>query len=165
MKFLKGILDFNATAPTSLRKIFYYPIFRVLAIITITQFFTSCSDVDILDSDTYGNRWDNTYLWFKPGEMETIYVSKTADEKTATPVPNNGDYLIEWQSEGKIYTLKVTDYTQDIDLAWFTGYDAVDEYDEIPWVIKDNTIELTSENVLPAENGMYQVFLTDDKNN
>lgn len=125
---------------------------------------SSCNPVALVNPDSYGKKWDNTYLWFKPGELNTIYISDTADPATAEPIPNNSDFLIEWSENKSNYNLKVTSYYTDIDFAWFTGYDAENPSEEIPWVKNGNSIELKSEKLLePTEaGGMYQVSISDD---
>lgn len=78
------------------------------------------------------------------------------------PVPNDSDYYVEWSEKGKVYKLKITSYHRDIDFAWFDGYDAGDDSEEIPWVQEGNTLELVSEKLLPAESGRYRISLSDD---
>ncbi|MDR5591471.1 hypothetical protein [Christiangramia sp. SM2212] len=119
----------------------------------------------MLDSDTYGAKWDNTYLWFKPDDMETIYISDSGDPETAEPIPNDSDYLIEWDKKGEVYNLRITSYYQDIDFAWFTGYDAQSSSEEIPWVHDGNSIQLQSAKLLPLEDGAYQISISDDLEN
>ena len=128
--------------------------------------FSACNPVALVNPDTYGDKWDNTYLWFKPGEMNTIYISETADPASAEPIPNDSEFLIEWNKKDKVYDLKVTSYYQDIDFAWFTGYDADSSSEEIPWVKNGNTIELQSDKLLaPTDGDMYQISISDDLEN
>lgn len=125
--------------------------------------FSACNPVALVNPDTYGDKWDNTYLWFKPGEMKTIYISDTADPDSAEPIPNDSEFLIEWSKKDKVYDLKVTSYYQDIDFAWFTGYDAENSSEEIPWKHDGNTIELQSNKLLaPTDGDMYQISISDD---
>ncbi len=123
---------------------------------------TSCNPVALVNPDSYGDKWDNTYLWFKPGDLNTIYISDNGDPTTAEPIPNDSEFLIEFNKKNRVYNLKVTSYYKDIDFAWFEGYDA-DDSEEIPWIQNGNTIELQSEKLLePSAIGMYRISISDD---
>ncbi len=123
---------------------------------------TSCNPIALVNPDSYSDKWDNTYLWFEPGDMNTIYISDNADPETAEPIPNDSEFLIEWSKKGVVYKLKIISYYKDVDFAWFTGYDAETDSEEIPWVQNGNTLELESSKLLPAENGKYQISISED---
>ncbi|MGA8855441.1 MAG: hypothetical protein WB492_14820 [Christiangramia sp.] len=94
--------------------------------------------------------------------MNTIYISDNGDPTTAEPIPNDSEFLIEFNKKNRVYNLKVTSYYKDIDFAWFEGYDA-DDSEEIPWIQNGNTIELQSEKLLePSAIGMYRISISDD---
>ena len=165
MTLLKSVFPKYTTTPTFFSGLLSSRIFKFFIIATILSGFTSCNPIEMVNPDTYGDKWNNTYLWFKPGDMETIYISDSGDPETAEPIPNDSDFLIEWDKKGEIYKLRITSYYQDIDFAWFTGYDAESSSDEIPWVQDGNTIELQSAKLLPSENGTYQISISDDREN
>jgi len=136
---------------------------KLLPVIALVFLFSSCNPIALVNPDSYGEKWDNTYLWFKPGEMNTIYISDNGDPTTAKSIPNDSEFLIEWNKKDKVYNLKVTSYYKDIDFAWFTGYDADNPSEEIPWIQNGNTIELQSEKLLaPTDGEMYQISISDD---
>ncbi len=163
MTEIKSVFTEYKFAPALFNNRFIGRIIKSVFIVVLFLFFTGCNPVALVNPDTYGDKWDNTYLWFKPGEMTTIYISDTADPDSAEPIPNDSEYLIEWSKKDKVYDLKVTSYSQDIDYAWFTGYDAESSSEEIPWVKNGNTIELRSEKLLdPTDGDMYQISISDD---
>ena len=165
MKFLSGIFSKYAFTPTKLRGLITNPVFKIFLICIVFLSFTGCNPIALVNPDSYGDKWDNTYLWFKPGDMETIYISDNGNPETAEPIPNDSEFLIEWNKKGKVYKLKITSYYKDIDFAWFTGYDADNASEEIPWVRDGNTLELQSAKLLPSEDGTYQISISDDLEN
>lgn len=164
MKFLKSILSKYTVTPTQFRTRFSNKNLVFIPIVILFLSLSSCNPVALVNPDSYGDKWDNTYLWFKPGEMNTIYISDSGDPNTAEPIPNDSEFLIEWSKKDKVYNLKVTSYYQDIDFAWFTGYDADNASEEIPWVHDGNSIELQSAKLLePSQPGeMYQISISED---
>lgn len=138
--------------------------FVFLIALAFAGFFQSCDPAALVDTSKK-QKWDNAYLWFEPGNMESIYVSDDANIKHAQQIPNDSEYLIEWEKSGETYSLKVTSYNQEIDFAWFTGYDAASSSEEIPWIKTGHSIELVSSKLKPAENGKYQVSISDDLKN
>lgn len=165
MTILKCVFPKYTIAPTCFRGLFSSRKFKLFFVAIIFSGLTSCNPIALVNPDTYGDKWDNTYLWFKPGDMNTIYISDNGNPETAEPIPNDSEYLIEWDKKGGVYELKITSYYQDIDFAWFTGYDAENESEEIPWIQNGNTFQLQSAKLLPAENGAYQVSISDDLEN
>lgn len=165
MTSLKSVFPKYTTTPTCFRGLLSGPKLKLFFVALMVACFTSCNPVALVNPDTYGEKWENTYLWFKPGDMGTIYISDNGDPETAEPIPNDSEFLIEWNKKGEVYELKITSYYQDIDFAWFTGYDAENASEEIPWIQNGNTIELQSSRLLPAENGAYQVSISDDLEN
>lgn len=161
MKILKDVFSEYVSTPTFLKfktsKAFLLP-----AIAFVLILFSSCNPAALVNPDSYSDKWENTYVWFSPSDLSTIYVSGNGDPETALPVPNDSDYLIEWSKKGEVYELKITSYYQDIDFAWFDGYDAESNSEEIPWIQEGNTLELVSEKLLPSENGRYRISLSDD---
>lgn len=151
--------------PTHCKNLISTSKFKLFFLTMIVFGFSSCNPIALVNPDSYGEKWDNTYLWFKPGDMKTIYISDSGDPETAEPIPNDSEFLIEWNKKGEVYKLKVTSYYKDIDFAWFTGYDADNPSEEIPWIQNGNTIELQSAKLLPLENGAYQVSISDDLDN
>lgn len=164
MKLIKCMFTRHASAPTTLFGLFSSQNFKMSLVVVLFLGLTSCNPIALVNPDSYGDKWENTYLWFKPGEMNTIYISESGDPTTAKPIPNDSDFLIEWNEKGEVYNLKVTAYYNDIDFAWFTGYDADNTSEEIPWIHNGNTIELESGKLLdPTEgDGMYQISISDD---
>ncbi|GAA4309420.1 hypothetical protein GCM10023115_35730 [Pontixanthobacter gangjinensis] len=164
MTYLKNVFSEYNFAPKHQVSSFFNRNLKLSSLVVIFLLFSSCNPVALVNPDSYGDKWDNTYLWFKPGQLNTIYVSDTADPATAEPIPNDSDFLIEWSKKEKVYNLKVTSYYTDIDFAWFTGYDADSSSEEIPWVHDGNTIELQSVKLLePSEDGgMYRISISDD---
>ncbi len=163
MTLIKNVFSEYKFAPTLFNGRFFG---RILKLIFFVVFFLSmagCNPVALVNPASYGDKWDNTYLWFKPGEMTTIYISDNGDPNTAEPIPNDSEFLIEWDKKNEVYNLKVTSYYQDIDFAWFTGYDAENASEEIPWVQNGNTIELQSSKLLdPTDGEMYQISISED---
>lgn len=159
MKLFKSTVDSGAATPTKSESKLQSTI--LLLFLSLMPLFQSCDPTAIIDADKR-QKWDNAYLWFNPGNLETIYVSEDANIKHAAAIPNDSEYLIEWEKSSETYSLKVTSYGQEIDFAWFTGYDAANSSEEIPWVKSGNTIELISTKLKPAENGRYQVSISDD---
>ncbi|TQI69474.1 hypothetical protein JM79_0354 [Gramella sp. Hel_I_59] len=161
MKFLKDVFSEYVSTPTFLKfktkRAFFLPVIALVLIL-----FSSCNPAALVNPDSYSDKWENTYVWFSPSDLSTIYVSGNGDPETALPVPNDSDYLIEWSKKGEVYELKITSYYQDIDFAWFDGYDAENNSEEIPWIQEGNTLELVSEKLLPSENGRYRISLSDD---
>ena len=163
MTLLKNVFSEYKFAPAFFNGLLSGRIVKLNFIVVLFLFLTSCNPIALVNPDSYGDKWDNTYLWFKPGEMNTIYISDSGDPTTAQPIPNDSEFLIEWNKKDKVYNLKVTSYYQEIDFAWFTGYDAENASEEIPWVQNGNTIELQSGKLLdPSEGGMYQISISDD---
>ena len=163
MKFYKIVSDgYNCTS-LFFKKTFSIKGFKSFIIFTLGFLFFGCNPIALINPKSYGDKWDNTYLWFEPKDMDMIYISDTADRNTAKLVPNDSEFLIEWDKKEKVYNLKITSYYKEIDYAWFTGYDAENNSEEIPWVQEGNTIELQSTKlrVLP-EGVMYQVSISDD---
>jgi len=149
--------------PQNFENFFSFCKTKLLPAIALVFLFSSCNPIALVNPDSYGEKWDNTYLWFKPGEMNTIYISDNGDPTTAKSIPNDSEFLIEWNKKDKVYNLKVTSYYKDIDFAWFTGYDADNPSEEIPWIQNGNTIELQSEKLLaPTDGEMYQISISDD---
>jgi len=136
--------------------------FFYIASVFLVVLLSSCNPAALVNPDSYSSKWENTYVWFSPADLSTIYISNEGDPETAVPVPNDSDYYVEWSEKGKVYKLKITSYHRDIDFAWFDGYDAGDDSEEIPWVQEGNTLELVSEKLLPAESGRYRISLSDD---
>ncbi len=159
MKLFNSAIDSGAATPTKSESSFQFPIFVLF--LAMLPLFQSCNPAAIIDADKR-QKWDNAYLWFEPGNMDTIYVSEDANIKHAEAIPNDSEYLIEWEKSSETYSLKVTSYGQEIDFAWFTGYDAASTSEEIPWIKTGNTIELVSTKLKPAKNGRYQVSISDD---
>ncbi|WP_405200221.1 hypothetical protein [Christiangramia sp. LLG6405-1] len=161
MKPLKNLFLKYTTTPGKLKsktaKAFFLSASTLMLVL-----FSSCNPAALVNPDSYSDKWENTYVWFSPSDLSTIYVSGNGDPETALPVPNDSDYLIEWSKKGEIYELKITSYYQDIDFAWFDGYDAENNSEEIPWIQEGNTLELISEKLLPSENGKYRISLSDD---
>ena len=164
MTYLKEVFSEYNFAPKHLKSSISNRNFKLSLVVVFFLCLSSCNPAALVNPDSYGDKWENTYLWFKPGEMTTIYISDTADPATAEPIPNDSDFLIEWDKKEKVYNLKVTSYYTDIDFAWFTGYDADSSSEEIPWVHNGNTIELQSGKLLdPSQNsGMYRISISDD---
>lgn len=165
MTILNRVFPKYTTTPTCFKGLLSSRNFKLFFVALIVSGFTSCNPIALVNPDTYGQNWDNTYLWFKPGDMNTIYISDNGNPETAEPIPNDSEYLIEWDKKGEVYELKITSYYQDIDFAWFTGYDAENASEEIPWIQEGNTIRLQSAKLLPTENGAYQVSISDDLEN
>lgn len=164
MTYLKTVFAEYKVAPKQISGRISYRNSMLSLLVVLFLSMTSCNPIALVNPDSYGDKWENTYLWFKPGEMNTIYISDSGDPSTAKPIPNDSEFLIEWDKKQKVYNLKVTSYYTDIDFAWFTGYDADNASEEIPWVQNGNTIELQSAKLLAptGEDGMYQISISDD---
>ena len=164
MTYLKNVFSEYRFALKQIGERISYKISIPGLLVVLFLSLSSCNPVALVNPDSYGDKWDNTYLWFKPGEMNTIYISDSGDPSTAKPIPNDSEFLIEWDKKKKVYNLKVTSYYKDIDFAWFTGYDAENASEEIPWIHEGNTIELQSAKLLEPteEGGMYQISISDD---
>lgn len=162
MTILKNMFSGHVSALTNFNGLFSSRFFKLNLCVGLFLCLTSCNPIALVNPDSYGDKWDNTYLWFKPGEMNTIYISESGDPATAEPIPNDTEFLIEWDKKGEVYNLKITSYYKDIDFAWFTGYDAENPSEEIPWIWEGNSIELQSSKLLPSDEGMYQVSISDD---
>lgn len=121
--------------------------------------------MSVINPDSYGDKWNNKYVWFNPNNLEVIYVSETGDVKTTTAIPNKTEYSVEWKQEADEYTLVITSNYHPIDFAWFTGYDAENNEEEIPWIKEGNTFTLESSKLLPSEGGLYQISVSDDLTN
>lgn len=165
MIFLKSVFQKYTSAPIHFNGFISNQKLKLFSLAILFLGFTSCNPIALVNPETYGEKWDNTYLWFKPRDMTTIYISDSGDPETAEPIPNDSEFLIEWDKKGEVYTLKITSYYQDIDFAWFTGYDADNASEEIPWIHNGNTIELQSAKLLPMENEAYQISISDDLEN
>ena len=163
MSLLKKVFfEYNFT-PSPISSNSFNQFIRINFFVVFFLTLTGCNPVALVNPDSYGDKWDNTYLWFDPEDMTTIYISDSGDPATAEAIPNDSDFLIEWDKKDKTYHLKVTSYYQEIDFAWFGGYDAKNSSEEIPWVQNGNTIELESEKLLePGNEGMYHISLSDD---
>ena len=163
MTYFKNIFSAKGNLAEKLKDPRFRNITRSGIFVVLFLTFCGCNPVALVNPDSYGDKWDNTYLWFKPGDMQTIYISDTADPETARSIPNDSEFLIEWDKKDEVYELKVTSYYQEIDYAWFTGYDADSKSEEIPWIHDGNTIELQSEKLLaPTDGEMYQISISDD---
>ena len=124
--------------------------------------FYGCSIPALLNPDSYGKKWENTYLFFDPLDMETIYVSKKGMIETASSQANDQDYKITWVKTGKSYRLEITSYFHRFHFAYFSGYDAADQEEEIPWEQDGQTFSVTSNKLLPPEVGFYRISLSED---
>ena len=133
--------------------------FKMLAILSIIVLLASCSP---LDKNADSDKWNNTYVWFNPNDLDMLYVSDNADIKSTTPIQNNTEYSIGWEEDGKEYKLEITSINHKIDFAWFTGYNAKSNQEEIPWIIEGNTFKLISNKLKPTEEGLYQISLSED---
>ena len=163
MTLLKKVFSEYKFAPTLFNGRFFGQFIKLNFFVVLFLSLTGCNPVALVNPDSYGDKWDNTYLWFKPGEMNTIYISDSGDPDTAEPIPNDSEFFIQWDKKDKVYNLKVTSYYQEIDFAWFTGYDAENSSEEIPWIQNGNTIELQSSKLLaPTDGDMYQISISDD---
>ncbi|WP_300433849.1 hypothetical protein [Christiangramia sp.] len=165
MIFLKSVFQKYTSAPIHFNGFISNQKLKLFSLAILFLGFASCNPIALVNPETYGEKWDNTYLWFKPRDMTTIYISDSGDPETAEPIPNDSEFLIEWDKKGEVYTLKITSYYQDIDFAWFTGYDADNASEEIPWIHNGNTFELQSAKLLPMENEAYQISISDDLEN
>lgn len=118
----------------------------------------------MLNTDSYGTKWDNTYLWFNPDDLETIYVSDNGEINSAKDINNKTDFEIIWTRNGEAYELTFTSKLDRIDYAWFEGYPVDSPSEEIPFIIEDNVYYLSSNKLLPPENGLYRISLSKDLN-
>lgn len=162
MTFFKGVFSKYIAAPAFFCKRSYSQSIKLMTIAILLGAFTSCNPVALVNPDSYGDKWENTYLWFEPGDMSTIYISDNGDPSTAEAIPNDTEFLIQWSEKGEVYELNITSYYQDIDFAWFDGYDADNSSEEIPWIHDENSIRLRSSKLLPSENGKYRISISED---
>ncbi len=129
-------------------------LFLILAVLVLT----SCG---VTDPDNYGKKWENTFVWFNPNNLSSLYVSKTGDIKEAYMIPNDTDFLISWNHCSNLYSLSIQSYFSPIDFAYFDGFKAVDIEDEIPWQIEEGVYSLQSNKLLPPVNSWYRIMLTE----
>lgn len=125
-------------------------------------FMYGCSIPSLLNPDSYGKKWENTYLFFDPLKLDTIYVSKKGMIGTAISQDNNQDYQITWTKCGQSYSLGISSYFHRFHFAYFSGYNAANMEEEIPWEQDGNTFTVTSEKLLPPEEGFYTISLSED---
>lgn len=134
---------------------------RVFLLLLLCLFFFSC-DPSIINTDSYGKKWENTFLWFHPNELETIYVSKNGDPDSAVESKNNTDYTLSWSTNGDNYDLSFSSKNHPIHFAFFDGYPVESVNEEIPWIVDDGTFYLSSDKLLPPENGLYRIMLSEN---
>lgn len=140
-----------------------------LAILFIAWFFCACSSlfscnpIALFNPKSYGGKWSNTYLWFLPEDLNTIYVGGTGKLSEAHKLQNGTDYLILWREKNGEYFLRVESFVEDVDHAWFDGFDTEDPTEEIPWNYFEDGVELQSDRLRePDSTGYYHVSLSND---
>lgn len=123
---------------------------------------TACNPVAFFNPKSYGDKWSNTNMWFKPSDLKHIYVGgKNISE--ARKVPNGKDYLVIWKRDSVESTLIVESYVEEIDFGWFSGFDAADHEEEIPWTHIPNGLELITDRIKPPDSsGFYELTLSND---
>lgn len=127
----------------------------------ITVSLSAC-DTSLLNPDSYGVKWENTYLWFNPDDLETIYISENGEINSARDIKNKTDFEIIWTKNGEDYELIFTSNVDRIDFAWFEGYPVSSPNEEIPFIVENNVYHLSSNKLLPLENGLYRISLSKD---
>ncbi|PKD15885.1 hypothetical protein APR41_11430 [Salegentibacter salinarum] len=136
-------------------------LFRIILLLFFIHLFLGC-DPSIINPDSYGKKWKNTFLWFNPDNLETIYVSKNGDPDSAVESKNNTDYTLSWSTTGDTYDLSFSSKNHPIHFAFFDGYPVESINEEIPWLKDDGKFHLSSERLLPPANGLYRIMLSED---
>ena len=131
--------------------------------ICILMSLTSCNPIAIFNPKSYSDKWSNTYVWFKPAALDSLYVSNHLDFNEAVKLPNKDKYLVEWEDLGSSYRLYVENRNEEIDFAWFDGYAAENDHEEIPWIYTGTGILLESDQLLNTDaTGYYCISLSND---
>lgn len=133
-----------------------------LILLFITIIILSACDPSLINPDSYGVKWKNTYVWFNPEDLETIYISEQGEINSAKKIINNTDFEVDWTTNGEGYELIFTSNVDRIDFAWFDGYPVDNINEEIPFIIVDNVYYLSSNKLLPPENGLYRISISKD---
>lgn len=134
------------------------PTFIILIILCVVSFavLASCSLPSVFNPDSYGKKWENTFVFFKPSNLDTLYIS-TYGEDLGEPSLNGIEYQVEWQETSEKHTVKITSYYHKVHAVHFSGFD---EYQF--WIEEEDTFTLTDTELLPMENGYYRLMLSED---
>lgn len=122
----------------------------------------SCTIPSMFNSDSYGKKWDNTFIWFNPNDLDTIYISKTGSISDAKPAHNGLDYRVDWEEKNGKYRLSVISFSAPIFALYFEGYDTNDVDEELPWIFNGLGYVLESNKLLPPVNGFYEIVLSEN---
>ncbi len=133
----------------------YIPILLMLML-------SGCSIPALLNPDSYGKKWENTFLFFDPENLENIYVSKYGIFEGTGLQQNDTDYLVKWESIPGGFQITITSFFHDVFAVDFSGYKVAPGQEEIPWEINGRTFTLKMDEVSPPENGFYRIALSED---
>lgn len=117
---------------------------------------TSCSIPSLFNPDSYGKKWENTFVFLKPSSMDSIYVSKYGIlDDTAVQILNDTDYRVEWiKNAGLEPQVKITVFFGKVHEAYLGDY----FMDQI-----ENTFQYeVTPFIEPDDKGYYRIMLTED---
>lgn len=127
----------------------------IVMVIGMLAIFTSCSIPSMFNPDSYGRKNDNTFVFFKPSNLDTLYVSEYGEDLGSESL-NGIEYDVFWEEEGG--NVKIISYYQPIHELYLTGLSG----DRADWVKSGDTISISGIEMEPMENGYYRLMLYED---
>lgn len=119
---------------------------------------TSCSIPSMFNPDSYGKKWQNTFVWIKPSSQDTLYIS-TYGEDLGSPSLNGIEYNVIWKESdiGKGNTVKITSNYAHIHALHITGMNERGDWEE-----NGDTLSISGIKMAPMENGYFRLALSED---
>lgn len=126
--------------------------------ISILASFTSCSVPSMFNGDSYGKKWNNTFVWIKPSSPDTLYIS-TYGENLGSPSLNGIEYNVTWEELGSVKgsRVKIISNYAPIHALHITGIDERGDWEE-----NGDTLSISGIKMAPMENGYYRLMLSED---
>ena len=104
--------------------------------------------------------WKNTFVYFDPQKLDSIYIAEgRQDFSLAKPVKNSGKYHLQFQCDGEAYKLRL-ESEEPIGIPYFSGYDAIDNFEEQPWKSDGRALILEDDHLLPPKGGFFVIMIS-----
>ncbi|MGA9324533.1 MAG: hypothetical protein WBV11_06760 [Salegentibacter sp.] len=148
-----------------------------LVLLFLLILFESCSPGSWRD---HSRKWSNTYILFSPDDLQTLYVFKNKERQDAVKkilqgevsgVKNGNKYslMLKVGPAKNTYRLEFSAEEMREGLLYFSGFDEsqleTSEIDEEPWILMENKYILSGKELLPPENGFYELSFSEDLQN